>query len=70
VDILEMDDTVTKSQRFTSLPREGMPTEPSIVFKKKADGKIVPTVVVGTQIPLDPELLNIDLEKSTWWLEK
>ena len=65
-----MGDKVKKTQRFTSLPREGMPTDPTIVFKEKDDGKVVPTVVVGTQIPLDPELLDIDLESSTWWLEK
>ena len=69
-DVLDVDDTVSNDQRYSTLPREGMPTDPRVVFKQKSDGTIEPTVVVGTQLPLDPKLLNLDLEKRTWWLEQ
>jgi type IV pilus assembly protein PilY1 len=69
-ELLQVTDTVKKSQRFTLLPRAGMPTSPSIVFKKMASGEVTPTVVVGTQLPLNQDLLDITLETGTWWFEK
>jgi type IV pilus assembly protein PilY1 len=68
--LLEPTDTVKETQRYTALPREGMPTDPTIVFKQKNDGSIQPNLVVGTQMPLPPELIKAKPVRRTWWREE
>ena len=68
--LLEPTDTVRETQRYTALPREGMPTDPTIVFKQKNDGSIQPNLVVGTQMPLPPELIKTKPVRRTWWREE
>ena len=69
VSLLEPDDTVTEPQRYTLLPREGMPTDPAIIFKEKEDGSIDPTLIVGTQLPLPSDLIKAEPITRTWWVE-
>jgi type IV pilus assembly protein PilY1 len=70
ITLLAPTDTVKETQRYTALPRDGMPTDPSIVFKQKNDGSIQPNLVVGTQMPLPPELIKTKPIRRTWWREE
>ena len=70
VTIPDINDPVSETHRYSLLPREGMPTDPTIIFKQKGDGTIEPNVVIGTQLPIDPSLLNINLIRKTWWVEE
>jgi len=70
VDILQSTDTVKENHRYALLPREGMPTDPAVVFKEKNDGSIEPNLVVGTQMPLPPDLFKSNPVVRTWWREQ
>jgi type IV pilus assembly protein PilY1 len=70
VTLLQPTDEVKETQRYKLLPREGMPTDPTIVFKEKADGTIDPTLVVGTQLPMPPGLIKAKPIRRTWWREE
>ena len=70
VDTLQPTDVVKESHRYALLPREGMPTDPAVVFKEKSDGSIEPNLVVGTQMPLPPDLLGSNPVSRTWWREQ
>ena len=70
VDTLQPTDVVKEGHRYALLPREGMPTDPAVVFKEKNDGSVEPNLVVGTQMPLPPDLIGSNPVSRTWWREQ
>ena len=67
-------DDVTNTDRFLGLSRTGIPSDPLIVFRKNREGKIEPTVVVGSDLPLNEGgdgdgILKTNAYTKTWWLD-
>jgi hypothetical protein len=70
INLIDADGDPSEANRWQLLPRQGMPTDPTIVFKEKSDGTIEPNLVVGTQLPLPADLIKANPVRQTWWIEE
>ncbi|MFC1683914.1 pilus assembly protein [Pseudomonadota bacterium] len=71
--LLTGDDTTSSDDRYKSLDRTGIPSDPLIVFRENSDGEIEPVVVVTSELPLNEEgqdnILGTNLNNRTWWID-
>ena len=70
INLLDKTDNPSETNRWQLLPRQGMPTDPTIVFKEKSDGTIEPNLIVGTLMPLPADLIKANPVRATWWVEE
>jgi type IV pilus assembly protein PilY1 len=61
--------TPVKDDRFKDLGRAGIPSDPLVVFREDDTGKIVPMIVVSTELPLPPGLFGSNNYVKTWWID-
>lgn len=66
--ILAEADSVTSADRHMNLDRTGIAADPLVVFRENSEGKIDPTLIVGSDV-LESELLEEDSYSKTWWID-